>query len=56
MMPCEDCSTGKVRQLAINKDVDDSKKATRAGKRILSDLARTKAPEDSGITIMNRNW
>ena len=28
----------------------------RASKRIFSDLATIKAPQDSGITIINRNW
>ena len=40
----------------VNKYVDNSKKATRAGKKIFSDLAMIKAPQDSGITITNRNW
>ena len=34
MMPCKACSVRKVRQLAINKHMDNRKKATRAGKRI----------------------
>ena len=40
----------------VNKPVDNSKKVTRAGKRIFSDLATIKVPQDSGITITNRNW
>ena len=40
----------------INKHMDDSKKAARAGKRIFSDLTTIKAPQDSGITIINKNW
>ena len=56
MIPCKACSVEKVRQLVVNKYVDNSKKATRAGKKIFSDLAMIKAPQDSGITITNRNW
>ena len=33
MMPCEACSIGKVKQLVINRHVDNRKKATKAGKR-----------------------
>ena len=55
MMPCKACSIGKARQLGVNKHVDNSK-ATRASKRIFSDLAIIKASQDSGITITNRNW
>ena len=33
----------KMRQLAVNKHVDDSKKAMRTGKGIFSDLAMIKA-------------
>ena len=40
----------------IKKHVDDSKKTMRAGERIFSDLATIKAPQDSGITITNKNW
>ena len=32
IIPCKACSVGKAKQLAINKHVDDSKKAMRAGK------------------------
>ena len=46
----------KAKQLAINKYMDDSKKAMRADKRIFSDLATIKAQQDSGITIPNKNW
>ena len=52
----QSCSVGKINPLAINKHVDDNKKATRAGKRIFSDLATIKVPQDSGITITNKNW
>ena len=55
-MPCEACSVGKARQLVINKHLDDSKKAMRAGKRIFLALAMIKSPQDSGITITNKNW
>ena len=55
MMSCEACSIGKERQLAVNQYVDNSKKAMKDGKRIFSDLATVKAPQDSGITT-NRNW
>ena len=55
-MSCEACAIGKTRQLAVNKHVDDSKKATRAGEIIFSDLATIKVTQDSGITITNRNW
>ena len=55
-MPCKACSVGTARQLVINKYVDDSKKATKAGKRIILDLTMIKAPQDSDITITNRNW
>ena len=34
MMPCQACSVVKAKQLAINKNVDDSIKATSAGERI----------------------
>ena len=34
--------------------MDNGKKAMRAGKRILSDLAMIKAPQDSDITITNK--
>ena len=56
MMPYKACSTRKARQLVVKKHVDDSKKAMRAIKRMLSDLATMKAPQDSGIAITNRNW
>ena len=36
--------------------MDDSKTATRAGKRLFSDLTTIKAPPDSDITTTNRNW
>ena len=39
MMPCKGCSIRKARQLAVNKHVNNRKKATRASKRIFSDLA-----------------
>ena len=55
-MPYEACSFRKAIQLVVNKHVDDSKKAMRAGKRIFSDLATIKAPQDSGIIITDRNW
>ena len=42
--------------MAINKHVDDSKKVTRAEERIFSDLATIKAPQDSSITVANKNW
>ena len=35
--------------------MDDSKKARRAGKRIFSDMVMIKTPQDSGITITNKN-
>ena len=54
-MPCEDYSIRKVRQVVINKHVDDSMKYTWA-KRIFSDLVTAKAPQDSGITITNKTW
>ena len=44
MMPCKACSIGKLRQLVVNKPVDNSKKAMRAGERIFSNLAMIKAP------------
>ena len=56
MIPCKACSVGKVEQFTINKHMKDSKKATRAGKRIFSDLVIIKAPQDSDITINNKNW
>ena len=56
MMPFEACSIVTVKQLVFNKHMDDSKKATKAGKRIFSDLATIKASWDSGITITNKNW
>ena len=56
MMPCKACSVRKAKQLVINNHVDDSKKATRASKRIFSDLVMIKAPQDSGIVATNRNW
>ena len=56
MMPCKACSVGKGRQLAINKYMDDSKKTKRCGKRMFSDLVAMKAPQDSDITIINKNW
>ena len=55
MIPREACLVGKVRQLVINKHMDNSKKATRSGKRIFSDLAMIKVPQHSGITITDRN-
>ena len=55
-MPCKACSIGKAKQLAINKHVDNSKKAARAGEKIFSDLVTVKALHDSSITIANRNW
>ena len=33
-----------------------NKKATRAGKRMFSDLVTIKAPQDSGITIIHKKW
>ena len=42
MIPCKACSVRKAKQLTINKHMDDSKKATRAGKRIFSDLVTIK--------------
>ena len=42
------CSVRKAKQLAINKHMDNRKKAMRAGKKICSDLATIKA--------INRNW
>ena len=56
IMPCKACSVRKAGQLAINKQVDNSKKTTRAGKRIFSDLVTIKAPQDSSFTITNSNW
>ena len=56
MLPCEACSVSKAKQLAINKNMDNSKKATRAGKRIFSDLATIKVPQGSGTTTTNKNW
>ena len=55
MIPWKAYSIGKAKQLAINKHMDKSKKAMRAGKRIFYDLATIKAPKDSGITINNKN-
>ena len=49
------CSISKAKQLAINKHVDDSKKAKKAGERIFSYWATIKLPRDSGNTITNRN-
>ena len=56
MMPCKTQSIGKARPLVVNKHVDNHKKATRASERIFSDSATIKAPQDSGMTITNRNW
>ena len=56
MIPCKVCSVKKARQLAINKDVGNNKKATRADKRMFLYLVTNKAPQDSGVTITNRNW
>ena len=56
MMPCKACSVRKAKQLAINKDVGKSNKATRAGERIFSDLATIMTLQDSSIGITNRNW
>ena len=56
MTPCKACSVGKAKQSVINKLEDDSKKATRAGQKIFSDLAMIKAPQDSGIAIAYKNW
>ena len=53
-MLCKAFSIGKARQLAMNKHVDDSKKATRAGESIFSDLATIKVPHDNGIHIPYR--
>ena len=55
-MSCKASSIGKAGQLAINKHVDNSKKAARTGERIFSDVATIKALQDSGIIITNRNW
>ena len=55
MIPYKACSAGKPKKLAINKHVDDSMKATRATKRIFSDLVMIKALQDCGITITNKN-
>ena len=54
-MPCKACLVEKSKQLAINKNVDDSKIATRAGKRIFSHLATIKALQGS-IIGTNKNW
>ena len=51
MMPCKACLFWKVRQLAINKHVENSKKTTRACKRIFLDLVMIEAPQGSGITV-----
>ena len=56
MIPCKACSVRKEGWLGINKHVYEIKKVTRAGKRIFSVLATIKEPQDSGITITNRNW
>ena len=55
MMLCKACSVRKTRQFEINKHVDNSKKATRAGKILFLDLPMIKATQDSGI-ITNKNW
>ena len=55
VMPCKTCSIRKARQLVVNKHVDNSKKATKAGERIFSDSTTFKVPQDSGITITNKN-
>ena len=49
MMPCKACSIGKAQQLAIDKHVDNSKKATKY-------LGTIKALQDSGVKTINRNW
>ena len=49
-------SVGKLRQLVINKHMNDSKKVMRAGKRIFLDLETIKVPQDSEITITRRKW
>ena len=54
MIPCKACSVGKAKQLVINKHVDDSKKATKVSKRILSDLAMIEMSQDNGVTITNK--
>ena len=51
LMPCKASSVGKAKQLVLNKHLDDSKKAMRAGERIFSYIAMIKVPQDSGITI-----
>ena len=55
-MSCKACSVKKAKRLATNKHVNNNKKVTRASKRILSDLEMIKAPQDSGITITDKNW
>ena len=42
--------------MVINKHVDYSKKVTRAGERMFSDLVTIEAPQDSGIAVTNKNW
>ena len=55
MTPCKTCLIRKAKQFTNNKQVDNSKKATRSGKRIFSCLVTINAPGESGITITNRN-
>ena len=56
MIPCKGCLVRKAKQLVIKKHLDNNKKATRAGKRIFLDLVMIKVPQESGITITNKNW
>ena len=51
MISCKACSVRKAKKLAINKHVDDSKKATRAGRRKFSYLGMMKASQEVGITV-----
>ena len=55
MIPFEAYSVREAKQLVINKHMDDCKKATRAGKRIFSDLVTIKVTQDIGITMTNKN-
>ena len=56
MIPCESCSIGNAKQYAINKHVNNNKKAMRTGERIFSDLVTIKTPQESSITITKKNW
>ena len=56
LTPYKACLIGKTKQLVINKYVDDSKKGTRAEKKLFSDLMTIKALQDSSTTGANKDW